>query len=335
MNTSYIPCPMAFNTTKYFIIPVFSIVLTAGLPLNFLALLALVSQIKSSIVLSVYILNLVLASLLQTLTLPFWIAYTYHDHHWNTGQEACVVVAMIFLTNFYAKNSFLCLIAMERYIGLVHPLKFHRLHSMCGAFIVSIATWLLVAAMCGIGLWLQMKGSGTWQEHCLDGSQLGKDHAHFKMATLSLSFFKPCILMGFFYSRVLTVVRKVESLQQRVKRKVCGFIFFINISFFLLCIPFQATSWYKYYWELMLEEDKVCDLDRSTFIYTYTTWCLTTLDNILNPLLYTLLLKDVWAEIKDQLSFRARGTGIIYELEPQDLPPHSITGQTQEQLIGL
>nr|XP_056705024.1 probable G-protein coupled receptor 132 [Euleptes europaea] len=332
MNTSNVPCPMTFNTTKYFAVPLYSIVLTAGLPLNILSLFALASQIKRSVVLSVYVLNLVLASLLQTLTLPFWIAYIYHDHRWRLGHVTCVIVAMVFITNFYAKNSFLCLIAMGRYIGLVHPLKFLGLHSMRGAYIVSTATWLLVAAVCAVGLRLQMNGSHRQQERCLDWSQLGTDYAHFKMATLSLSFFTPCILMGFFYSNVLIVMRKVESLRQRVKRKVYGFIFLINVSFFLLCIPFQATSWYVYYWELMLEEDAICDLERSSFIYSYTTWCLTTLDNILNPLLYMLLLKDAWAEVKDQLCYWAHRTRSEYELKTQDLPPHSTTGQTQDQL---
>ncbi|XP_062984857.1 G-protein coupled receptor 4-like [Elgaria multicarinata webbii] len=325
MNTINITCPMAFNTTKYFTIPMYSLALAAGLPLNCLALLALVSHIQKSIVLSVYVLNVVLANILQSLMLPFWINYSYHNHHWNLGEGACMVFGVIFFTNFYAKNNFLCLIAMERYIGLIYPLKFYRLQTMHGATKVSIGAWLLVAILCVAGVWIQMHGSETWQGRCLDGSQSGKDYAYFKMATMSFSFFMPCFLMGFFYFRVLFALRKKTSLQQRLKRKIYGFISLIIASFFLLCTPYQVISCYKYYCTLMLENNEFCDIERNSFIYIHVTWCLAILTTILDPLLYILLLKDVQANLKDHLSFRARRTQIT-----QDLPLHSTTGWIQK-----
>lgn len=331
MNASRPFCPLSFNTTKYFIIPIYSIVLTIGLPLNCLALSVLVPQIKRSVILSVYVLNLVLANILQIITLPFWINDSYHDHKWVLGQEACVVIGMVFITNSYAKNNFLCLIAMERYFGVVHPLKFHRLQTMHGATKVSIATWLLVTTGCAVGLWLQIKGSGARQGHCLDASQLRKDYAHFKMATMSVSFLMPCVLMGFFYFRILYELRKAVSLLQTVKRQVYRFISLILASFFLFWTPFQVICCYKYYWELRLEEDELCDFERNSIIYTHVTWCLTTLDNIVDPFLYILLLKDAQAEFKNHFSFRILKMGTKYKLEQQDLLPHSASAQTQHQ----
>lgn len=292
---------MAFNTTKYFLIPVYSVVLGAGLPLNCLAMWVLVSQIKKSIVLSVYMLNLVVADLLQILMLPFWIYYSYLDHNWVLGLKACLAVSWGFITNFYAKNGFLCLIAMERYIGLVHPLEFRRLNTICGATKVSAMAWGLVLSVCSVGIGLLLKNLEP--ERCNEGYPLGRSYAYFKMATMPLSFFLPCFFMGFFYLRVLHKLRQVPSLDQEEKQQIYGFISLIIISFFLLCVPYQVTSLYKYQRERLPydQDSQLCLFETNLFFYHQVALCLTTLGNVLDPLLYILLLKDVRKEIGNHL----------------------------------
>uniref|UniRef100_A0A452HJ83 G-protein coupled receptors family 1 profile domain-containing protein n=1 Tax=Gopherus agassizii TaxID=38772 RepID=A0A452HJ83_9SAUR len=283
VNIMALPCPMAFNTTKYFLIPVYSVVLGAGLPLNCLALWTLVSQINKSIVLSVYMLNLVVADLLQTLMLPFWIYY----------------ISLGFITNFYAKNSFLCLIAMERCIGVVYPLWFRGLQTVRGATKVSATAWVLVLSICSMGTGLLRKEPEAG--YCYEGCSLGTYYACFKIATMALSFFLPCFFMGFFYLRVLHKLRQVLSLERETKRQIYSFISLIIISFFLLCAPYQVTSFYKYQREMVQNNEGLCLLETNLFIYSQVALCLTTLGNVLDPLLYILLLKDIqkwthWAD---------------------------------------
>ncbi|XP_042330336.1 G-protein coupled receptor 4-like [Sceloporus undulatus] len=328
-NTTSICQLMPFNTTKSFKIPVYSIVLAAGLPLNCLALWALIYQMKKSVTISVYITNLVLADLLQILTLPFWMYYSYQGHYWGVGKELCAMAGLAFRTNFYAKNYFLCLVAMERYMGLIHPLRFHRVQTIRGATKVSVATWLLVTTLCATGIGLQMKNPQVRHNYCLDSSVLNYNYALFKLSIVGFSFFIPCLLMGFFYFRVLYELRKVVSLEKRAKRQIYGFITLIIATFFLLFTPYQVTSFYRFYSEVMLKHDhrRLCESVRNIFIYKHVTLCLSTLDNILDPLLYILLLKDIRAELKDTLSFRAHGTGISNKSEEQDISPYVTTEQ--------
>lgn len=290
---------MAFNTTKYFLIPVYSVVLGAGLPLNCLALWVLVSQINKSIILSVYMLNLVVADLLQILMLPFWIYYSYRDHHWDLGPVTCGAVGLGFITSFYAKNGFLCLIAMERYIGLVHPLWFRGLQTIRGATKISAAAWVLVFGICSVGTGLLLKEAKA--EHCYEGYPLGRYYAHFKMATMVFSFFLPCFFMGFFYFRVLHKLRQVPSLEQETKRQISNFISLLLISFFLLCVPYQVTSFYKYQREILQNKKGLCLFETNLFIYSQVALCLTTLGSVLDPLLYILLLKDGRTELGNHL----------------------------------
>nr|XP_020665169.1 G-protein coupled receptor 4-like [Pogona vitticeps]XP_020665170.1 G-protein coupled receptor 4-like [Pogona vitticeps] len=329
-NTTHACQSMPYSTTKYFKLPVYTVVLLVGFPLSILALCALVRQMKRSVVLSVYIISLVLANLLQILTLPFWMYHSYHDHLWGLGKELCVVAILAFRTNFYAKNGFLCLIAMERYIGLVHPLRFHRLQTVAGAGKVSVVAWLLVMVLCAIGIGLQVNHPGPWHEHCLDGSEKNHHYAQFKVGIIGLAFFLPFFLMGFFYFRVLFELRKVVSLEKRTKRQIYGFISLITATFFLLFTPYQVTLSYRFYREVMLSKSDspaLCNFLRNVFIYQQATLCLSTVGNILDPLLYILLLKDVRAELKETLSFRAPHIGNSHKSEEHRVSQYRTTEQ--------
>ncbi|XP_060110715.1 ovarian cancer G-protein coupled receptor 1-like [Heteronotia binoei] len=332
MTLNNLSCPLAYNTTKYFKTPAYCLVIAAGLPLNCLAFWALISQMKRSVVLSVYILNLTLANLLQISTLPFWIYFSCNDHVWDLGVAACLAVRLAFRTNFYAKNAFLCLIAMERYFGLIHPLSFHRLQSMASTIALSVTTWLVVAVLCVVGVLLETDQSEVWHKSCLDGTHVETLYAHFKLATMSLSFFLPCVLMGFFYFRVLFELRKVESLEKRAKKQIYVFISLIVASFFFTCVPYQVTSYYKFFWELRLTDGEICPFESSIFNYTNITLCLATLSNIFDPLLYGLLLKDIRDDLKGLFRFKGQKTGSSYRLEERNLPPQTATEGAHDHL---
>ncbi|XP_019342600.2 probable G-protein coupled receptor 132 [Alligator mississippiensis] len=284
---------MAFNTTKYFLVPIYSVVIGTGLPLNFLALWVLVSQIKKAVVLSVFVMNLVVADLLQTLTLPFWIYYSYQDHRWDLGEITCMVVHLIFLTNFYAKNSFLCLIAAERYLGLVYPLRFHGLQTMRSAATISAAMWMMVIGFCSLGNWLQNLGP----DRCYDCYPQVIKYVRFRWAVLSISFLLPCFFMGFCNIQVLCKIRQVSSLEQEKKQHMCWFMSFIIISFFLLFLPYQVNFLLKR--QMTSPDSDTCHLEKNFFTYSQVAKSIPTLGNITDPLLYILLLKEGRAELRN------------------------------------
>ncbi|XP_026548422.1 ovarian cancer G-protein coupled receptor 1-like [Notechis scutatus] len=293
-NSSNSECPfMPLNATKIFKIPMYSVILAFGLPLNILAFGALIYQLKKSVVLSVYIMNLVVAHLLQILTLPFWMHYSHNNHEWNLGKATCFLVGVAFRSNFYAKNNFLCLIAMERYLGLVHPLRFHQTQTVLGAVKISILVWLLVLMLCTIGIGLQIRTFEHGGKTCVDSSTLNPDYAMFRVSIVAFSFIIPFFLMAFFHISVLFKVRQVVSLEKRLKTQISGFVSLLIMVFFLLFTPYQVISYYRYLLEVMTPSAAVCESLRSIFIYEHATLCLSLLDNILDPLFYNVLLKDM------------------------------------------
>ncbi|XP_032092390.1 G-protein coupled receptor 4-like [Thamnophis elegans] len=300
------------DAIKTFKIPIYSIILAFGLPLNLLAFWSLIYQLKKSVVLSVYIMNLVMAHLLQILTLPFWMYYSHNNHQWSLGKTACLFVGVAFRTNFYAKNSFLCLIAMERYLGLVHPLQFHGAQSVRGAVKISILVWLLVLTFCAVGVGLQIRTVELKRKTCLDSSMLNLHYAKFRVSTITFSFIIPFLLMAFFHISVLVKVKQVVSLEKRVKKQISGFISLLIMVFLLLFTPYQVVSYYRYLVEVRAPPATVCDSLRAIFIYEHATLCLSLLDNILDPLFYNLL-KNIRTDIRWCLFSRAGRKGLSPE----------------------
>lgn len=313
---------MPLNATKSFKIPMYSIILVFGLPLNILAFWALIYQLKKSVVLSVYIMNLVVAHLFQILTLPFWMYYSLNNHRWSLGKAACLFIGVAFRTNFYAKNSFLCLIAMERYLGLVHPLRFHQVQSIPGAVKISILVWLVVLTLCTIGIGLQVC---TFEpgKTCVDSSILNYHYAKFRVSIMVFSFIIPFFLMAFFHISVLFKLRQVVSLEKRVKTQISGFISLLIMAFFLLFTPYQIISYYRYLLEVMTPSTAICDSLREIFVYEHATLCVSLLDNILDPLFYNLLLKDIQTDFRKRLCSRAGRKGLTSEAKISSTFKHS------------
>ncbi|XP_025976919.2 G-protein coupled receptor 4-like [Dromaius novaehollandiae] len=324
-----------FNATKYFLVPIYSLVLVAGLPLNGLALWALLSQTSTS-VLFTYMLNVVAANLLQLLTLPFWIHYSRQDHAWPWGSAACRGVGLAFLTALYAKNGFLCLIAVERYLGLAHPLRFRRLQTARSAAGVSAASWALVVTLCLVGGILQpverVRPHLCYEQLC----PREKGYALFRMAAMVLSFFLPCFFMTFFYLRGLGTLKEVTTLDGKAKRKITRFIACMIAAFYLLQVPYQATSYSKFMAQLLLENS--CPFEARLFLYDRLALCLTTLGAVADPFLYILLLKDVRAALAKRLpcwgSAPAAGGGaprphasVHHGVMPPPLPAVSTSGR--------
>ncbi|XP_058038389.1 G-protein coupled receptor 4-like [Ahaetulla prasina] len=304
---------MPVNATKTFKIPMYSVILVLGLPLNILALWALIYQLKKSVVLSVYIMNLVVAHLLQILTLPFGMYYSQNNHRWNLGKEACLLIGVAFRTNYYAKNSFLCLIAMERYLGLVHPLRFHRAQTVPGAVKISILVWLVDLTLCAVGIGFQIRTFEHGKKTCLDSALLNRNYARFRVSIMAFSFVIPLFLMAFFHISVFFKVRQVVSLEKRVKKQISRFISLLITSFFLLFTPYQAVSYYRYLLEVLTPSTAVCDSLRAIFVYEHVTLCISLLDNILDPLFYNLLLKDIQTGFRQCLFSRANRKGLSLE----------------------
>ncbi|XP_012402217.2 probable G-protein coupled receptor 132 [Sarcophilus harrisii] len=287
--TNMTHCSVNFEISKTMRLSMFSLVLSAGLPLNCMAAWFLLCQIRTKSILSIYMINMVATNLLQILTIPFWIHYTYLGHRWILGRETCIAISFLFTTNLYAKVAFLCLIAKERYFNIVFPMRCHGLGTISIAVKISFSAWMFTVFFCILGSYLIYEEKEE-TEFCHEGYPVTQKYALFKMYTMFFSFFGPLGLIGFFYGSILYKVREMRNLE--TKKEVYGCILLTMVTFILVFGPYQVTSFLKNFLESRKRGSDFCAKEEALFLPREISLCMMTLGNILDPVLYVLLIKS-------------------------------------------
>ncbi|CAF99011.1 unnamed protein product, partial [Tetraodon nigroviridis] len=109
-----------------------------GVPSNLYALYHAAVQLRQKNELGVYLMNLTVSDLLY---LAFAAAVAAGDD-WRHREWLCQLCGFLLYENIYISIGFLCCVSLDRYLAVVHPLKFTPLRSMSAAWLISCAIWL-------------------------------------------------------------------------------------------------------------------------------------------------------------------------------------------------
>ncbi|XP_049586489.1 proteinase-activated receptor 4 [Syngnathus scovelli] len=107
-------------TTMLYLPALYLLALALGPPANLLALWILAFRAKR-LPSTALLLNLTAVDSLLLLALPFRIAYHFRGSHWDLGEAFCRTVTAILYGNMYGSVLCLALVALDRYVALVHP----------------------------------------------------------------------------------------------------------------------------------------------------------------------------------------------------------------------
>lgn len=132
-------------TVVLFIPILYLVALLIGLPANLLALWVLLFRTKK-LPSTTLLINLTFTDLMLLLVLPFRIVYHFRGNDWAFGEPFCRVVTALFYGNIYGSVLCLALVAVDRYIALVHPFGAKTLRSRRASTYVSLAVWVVVLA---------------------------------------------------------------------------------------------------------------------------------------------------------------------------------------------
>ncbi|KAK7877106.1 hypothetical protein WMY93_032186 [Mugilogobius chulae] len=118
------------------------VIILASIPLNSFFLYVSWQHIRQKNELGVYLFNLALCDLTFTVGLSLWLDFLWRGS-WSYGGLSCVISIYCLYTNFYTSEGLLCCVALDRYLAVVHPLKYNFVRKVSTAVGVSFAVWVL------------------------------------------------------------------------------------------------------------------------------------------------------------------------------------------------
>ncbi|XP_069476506.1 hydroxycarboxylic acid receptor 2-like [Ambystoma mexicanum] len=235
---------------------------------------------------SVYLLNLSLADFLVLFCLLFRTEYYLRKKNWVYGDFPCRVLLFMLASNRAAGIIFLTVVAVDRYLRIVHP--FHKLNrvSVRDAVLVSCALWLGIAAMTSYLMaephLFQFQNSTQCESFNICPSSFSTAFWH--DAYYISQFLVPVSIIGFCTVCITwQLMGSTIDRDGRIKKAVL-FVLIIAVVFTICYFPSNMTRISIVILKLQGKEE--CEEFRSLSLAFYTTVCFTYFYSMLNPVVY-------------------------------------------------
>lgn len=276
------PCERVAITNRQALVIFYALVTLLSFLGNSIVMLVILSRRSCCSVTDVYLLNLAIADLLFSLTLPFWAVSKLKG--WTFGTPLCKMVSLLKEANFFSGILLLACISVDRYLAIVHATntlaqKRHLVKFVC------LGVWAL-------SLILSLPFSIFRQEYKPPNSEticydvLGEATTSFRLMLRGLShtfgFLLPLLVMLVCYGFTLRMLFKARMVQ---KHRAMWVIFAVVLVFLLCCLPYNLALLTDTLLGARLIED-TCERRGDIDQALYVTEILGFSHSCLNPIIY-------------------------------------------------
>lgn len=232
------PCTVSSPVNRHVVVVVYATVFLLNIVGNSLVILVVCyNKLKRSST-DIYLLNLAIADLLFSITLPFWAAYKVSN--WVFGITICKIVSILQEVNFFSGILLLACISVDRYLAIVRATEFFTKKKHWVKFI-TIAIWILSLGLSIPTIWFRdvfLTPNGSIVCHENLGENTENWMINIRIARHLMGFFVPLLVMLFCYSFVIKTLLQTKNSQKHRAMKVILAVFFV----FLICwLPHNIT----------------------------------------------------------------------------------------------
>ncbi|XP_056391130.1 C-X-C chemokine receptor type 2-like isoform X2 [Hyla sarda] len=237
-DISTAPCEASSPFNRYAIVVIYASVFLLNIVGNSLVILVIChNRVKRSST-DVYLLNLAIADLLFSITLPFWASYKVSE--WMFGITMCKIISILQEVNFYSGILLLACISVDRYLAIVHATEFFTRRRHWVKFI-AIAIWIISFALSIPTIWLRdvyttPRSGVVCHENLAEETE--KWMLNIRIGRHLTGFFIPLLVMLFCYGFVIKTLFQAKNSQKHRAMRVILAVFFV----FLICwLPHNIT----------------------------------------------------------------------------------------------
>lgn len=302
-NATHKPCvDIEPSPVSDFLMAVYILAFVFGLTFNVLTLYPIYQQVKQQNILGIFLLNLSISDLLFIFTMPLWINYYRRNHRWGLGVETCNVAGFFYYSNMYISMYLLCCISVDRCLVVCYPFRFkpHRTSRYAWVQCAVVYALVMIIHICILqNDELTDAHDDTYSsDRCYETYPMKSNVAMFNMIRVGFGFILPLLVLGVSYWKVLATVGKSPGLSASAKRKV-RLLSYGVIGIFSVCFaPYHILLFVRSHVSFFNTEEVHCDFERKMHFPFSSTLALSSLNCVMDPVLYVLVSNGVRDELK-------------------------------------
>ncbi|KAM7403256.1 hypothetical protein PAMA_003941 [Pampus argenteus] len=302
---------------KLFLFFYLAVIITA-IPSNSFFLYVSWQHIRQKNELGVYLFNLALSDLTFTIGLSLWLDYLWRGV-WAHGGYVCVLSIYVLFTNFYTSDALLCCIAVDRYLAVVHPLKYTSLRKVATAVAVSVVVWVLVVCFNATTItWEDSYDENNTFPVCFDiFLPLSETIARANVVRFFLGFVVPVLLVVFSTWGIYEAVKSNKATGEQERKRISKLLTVVLFSLLFCFGPIHI---------MMLARTLVDDCtDVKRILYPYKiSIAISSLNCLADPLLYCFITRTGQANVNQvvlfcQVSIRTSLLLLLVEISTADM----------------
>ncbi|XP_069771996.1 ovarian cancer G-protein coupled receptor 1-like [Narcine bancroftii] len=277
-------CTLDYEIHQSLFSAIYIFIFIVSLPSSLLSLYHSYLQIRRGNELGIYLCNLTISDLLHLSCFPLWIHYLLNDDNWVHGELLCRLTGLILYENIYVSIAFLCCISINRYLAVVHPLRFHTLRTVRVAFLISVLVW---TKEIGMSLFIfehneMVKDQNNhllcFEHYPIQSWQKGINYYRF-----AAGFLLPILVLVFLYNLILMSIHKSKGLRHDQKLRIKKLVLCTVTIFFFCFTPYHIVLLIR----TLYETD--CYYVKKLFHFYHFGLLITSLNCVADPLLYSFV----------------------------------------------
>ena len=239
---------MKEKSWQIFVIVIYSVVILIGFLENLIILCVLLRNKHLHTPTNIFIMGLAISDiLLCSFNLPFQLHYQLTER-WAFGGALCKVIMPTYGVPVFVSSMSILMIAIDRYMLIVHPFRKRMSHYTAVAIVVSIAFFTLILSIPLIVHTqyevIDIPAIRVYKEVCMEQWPKRKLRQSYTVSTIMIQFFIPLIVTSLLYASISKVLRNrpIKKNERRKNHKTNKILIAIVALFSVCWLPWNILN---------------------------------------------------------------------------------------------
>ncbi|XP_067856914.1 P2Y purinoceptor 1-like [Heptranchias perlo] len=279
-----------------FIPPIYIIVFVVGFSTNCSVLISLCLNRRKWTSMTVFLFNLGLADLLYVITLPFLVAYYAGHGRWSFGKVFCRITRLVFHLNLYGSIGFLTCISVQRYLGIVYPMKMMGRWKPRHSVLISVLVWGLVLTQTSVDLcFTKTNADGTKCYDTTVNDELTNYLLYIRIISVTGFLISFLTIIGC-YCQIAVVLTKNNNLDIALKERSRNLAIIVMVLFSVCFTPYHVL---RYLNSRHFQLKGLCARNsRTVYLFYQIARGLANLNSCIDPLVYFVVRDGMITKMK-------------------------------------